>query len=188
MKKLLLTIAIAATTFGALDPAMAADGKTFPATICQRHTDAENAPGRSRVVSQFGRIINRHPSLNLRVVCPLPRDSMRRGIERVKVWGLHRGCLSVAQGELCPGVNRCVFRVMDMRAEVPREQLIRNLERIDESGGAAAILAANFPPISVPSFTSAAGFGNTGSIFVLFCDLAPGAELTSIYLGEGTEP
>ncbi len=169
--------------------AQAADGKTYPATVCERWNAPENAPRSAMAVSQFGRIINQSNNQRLGIVCPIVRDSMRGKIERIKAWGIHRNCAGRGEGQTCPGNSRCTFRIMQMSGDQARSSSPAANEpmvRVDESQQAAAIIAVGWVNLSVPDFTSANGTGPSGSTFVLFCRLAPGAELSSIYIGEET--
>lgn len=165
-----------------------ADGKTYPATICQYWTTDENAHRSRMIVSQFGRVGN-DPASNRRlgVVCPLIRDSQRSGIDRVMVRATHRNCPGVAEGGECPGNTECTLRIMYTNGDHVRTQIgPTELIRLDESQHAAAFMFANWEGISVPDYTNAEDFGQ-GSTIVVFCRLAPGADLASFYVGERTD-
>jgi hypothetical protein len=174
-----------------LGAAAAADGKHYPATFCQHHSNPDQ-PSESRMLtSQFGRIIN-DANRALTVVCPIIRDSLRGGgIDRVKVWGIHRNCPpSTPEFSECPGTNRCIFRVMTETGDTIRTTRTGNMVRIDEqtpqNTGNTRFIAVNFSDIDVRDFTNANALG-TGSTYVLTCTISRDAELSSYYVGERTE-
>lgn len=173
------------------NPAFAADGKSYPGTICQYWTasGSDGNANRSRLeVSQFGWIGNdREANKRIGVVCPLIRDSMRAGIERVMVRGWHPDCPSTS-GTNCPGNSECTLRIMPMSDGFPRQEIgPHKMVRweVGDAGGREALMFAGFVNISVPDFVDAESPGQ-GSTIVLFCRLAPGARINSIYVGEGT--
>lgn len=174
-----------------LNAVLAADGKSYPGTICQYWTApvSDGNAKRSRLqVSQFGWVGN-DPAANNRigVVCPLVRDSMRGGIERVMVRGWHPDCPSTS-GHHCPGNNECTLRIMQ-GIEGPPRQEFEPVEmvrwEVGDAGGRDAAMMANWRNISVPDFTDAAQ-PSQGSTIVLFCRIAPGARINFIYVGEET--
>jgi hypothetical protein len=188
VKSLLVSIPV---VFG-VSLAHGADGKTYPATICQYWTAPENANRGRMIVSQFGFVGNdAEASRRLGVVCPLIRDSQRSGIERIFVRAEDENCSSttLSAGQACQTPSECTFRVMHSNGRTIRNGNgdIRQLVTHGSPQPAGpAILFANWEGISVPDFTNAESTSQ-GSTFVLFCQIAPGARINSIYVGEGTD-
>ncbi len=183
--------------------ATAADGKSYPGTICQYWTapaSAQNARRGRMEVSQFGWVGNKAGASNrLGLVCPLIRDSMRSGIERVLVRASHPSCgnstsnNASGKGLPCPGESRCTLRVMNGNADMVRNDGggERDLVRINEPNASnasdtSAFMALNWQNVPVPDFTNAMDH-TQGSTLVLFCRIAAGVRITSIYVGEGTD-
>lgn len=175
-------------------PAMAADGKSYPATICQYWTADENAGRGQMVVSQFGWVGNAPEATSrLGVVCPIIRDSMRAGLERVFVRATDDNCRSsdgftgLRLGEACSAPSSCTLRIMHANGENVRSNLgTRNLVAFGTQPEGPALLFSNWEgDIAIPDYTNAEEV-NQGSTIVLFCLIAPGARLTSIYVGEAT--
>lgn len=182
---------LATVPFVAPGSAGAADGKTYPGSICQYWTapvSDRNAKRNKMQVSQFGWVGN-DPAANFRlgVVCPLVRDSMRGGgLERVMVRGFHPNCPG-GRGDECPGNTECTLRIMQGIEGPPRtpEPGTRSMVRFHSGGGPAATMLAGWTDIQIPDFTDAEDLSQ-GSTIVLFCRLAPGARINMIYVGEAT--
>jgi hypothetical protein len=171
-----------------LESAIAADGKSYPGSICQYWTAPltdGNAKRNKLQVSQFGWVGN-HPSANNRIgiVCPLVRDSMRGGIERIMVRGFDPDC-PPSSGRNCPGNNECTLRIMPGLEGTPRREIgPQEMARWnDASSGSNATLLAGFTNISIPDFTNAED-PSQGSTIVLFCRIEPGVRINFIYVGE----
>ncbi len=192
MRNFAQVILAAGVAFAFAPDPTAADVKSYPGAICQYWTANENA-NRSRMqVSQFGWVGNAPDSRRrLGVVCPLIRDSMRAGIDRVFVRVLDTDCASgddvpgLSRGEACATPTSCTLNIMHNNGEnVRNAQGEKPLVTHDSQNVGAAYLFANWEGISVPDFTNAEDI-RQGSTIVLFCEIAPGARLTSIYVGEG---
>jgi hypothetical protein len=171
------------------------DGKVYPATFCQYWGAPDNVPRGDMVVSQFGRIINDNPSGFLGVVCPIIRDDMRAGnnlnyarVLRTKAWGVNRNCSLLNTDGSCRTASRCVVRALTMSGltvvdAVPNSGM-NPLIRVDGSNSATAVTAVELNDLDVPAFVNSDGLGSTGSMYVLFCQIAPDAELSSYYVKE----
>lgn len=176
----------------------AADGKTYPGSICQYWTapvEEGNAKRNKFQVSQFGWVGN-DPAANNRIgiVCPIIRDSQRGGIERVMVRGFHPNC-PPGNGNRCPGDNECVLRIMQGLDGPPRRTIpssgLQEMARWNDasprtvSDGVFATLLWGATNISIPDFTNSQD-PSQGSTIVLFCRIEPGVRINFIYVGEET--
>jgi hypothetical protein len=179
------TASVAAVSLTMSNVAQASDGKTWPATICQRWTAPSNPSASNLDVSQFGRLVNKS-NQRLGVVCPLERDSMTHKIEEVRVFAFSPSCVAASQNQPCAGLTtRCTMRVMDLPADHPRYTSTKTLVRFDGGNpGSAAWMTARWTNITMPNFGAGAPLWN-GSSFVMFCEIGPQEHLGGFYLQEG---
>jgi hypothetical protein len=188
-----LAIAAAAASVVAVsltmsNAAQAADGKTWPTTICQRWTAASNPSASYLDVSQFGRLVNKSLTKRLGVVCPLMRDSMSSKIEVVRVFAANPSCIGAGQGQACGGLTtRCTMRVNNLTTDLnpPRYESMKTLKRFDNGNGTYAWLTTSWSNITMPNFPAGAQLWN-GSAFVMFCEIGVGEYLGGFYLQEGS--
>jgi hypothetical protein len=164
--------------------AQASDGKTWPATICQRWTGTGNPSASYLDVSQFGRLINK-ANKRYGVVCPIMRDSLSHKIEEIRVFARSSNCVAAGEGQSCAGLpTRCTMRVMNQTGDIIRSESTKTLVRFDEDGGSVAWLTAKWTNISAPNFGSGVALHN-GSTFVMFCEIGVNEQLSGFYLQEG---
>jgi hypothetical protein len=80
-----------------------ADRKIFPATICQIWGEYPHFSAYLGY-SQFGRVVNHHPTMRIGVVCPIMRDNTEKALNYVNI---HIADAYIGSGIDQNGVLRC---------------------------------------------------------------------------------
>ncbi len=172
-----LVLSLACLSAGA---AQAADGKSYPGSICNRWTGqaanedfaGDNALG----ISQFGFIVNKSSTKRLRVICPLAREHHGANFKYVTAQGTFDQCLNGA----CTSPSGCRFHVVNVSGDSvasghfllnPAQPVPNSAQQNFPSGGTAH-------RVDFPSDLS------QGSTYTLVCALQPGHRLTRIELVE----
>lgn len=159
----------------------AADGKSYPGSICKRWTgqsaNEEFAGNSAFGISQFGFIVNKSATRRLRVICPLTREHHGANFEYVTVQGTFDQCLN---GN-CFEASGCRFHIVNVFGEsVASKHFLLNPAQPVPTTSAQQ----NFPSGGTAHRTNFPSNLSQGSTYVLVCSIRPGHRLTRIELVE----